>query len=73
MITLGSTARDSISGFKGVVVAMTQWINGRVQVTIAPRALRNGEPIPNHTFDAEQVSPIVEAPQPTPSPGPVRY
>ncbi len=54
-IQLGDIAKDSVSGFRGVVVATTQWLNGCDRITIQPQELYNGQPIEGHTFDALQV------------------
>jgi hypothetical protein len=55
-VRLGDEAKDDISGFAGVVVALTQWLNGCERVTIGPRELKDGKPIENYTFDIEQVT-----------------
>ena len=54
-LKLGDKARDRISGFKGVVVAITEWLNGCQRITIQPEELKDGEPVENYTFDAEQI------------------
>jgi hypothetical protein len=61
-IKLGDQARDQISGFSGVVVAITEWLNGCRRITIQPKALFEGKPIDNNTFDAEQVEKIEDGP-----------
>lgn len=35
-ITLGCKAKDKITGFTGIVIAMTSWLNGCQRVTIQP-------------------------------------
>lgn len=60
-IPIGSKAKDRISGFVGIVVAITYWLNGCVRITIAPQELREGKPIESQTFDQEQVQ-LVELP-----------
>ena len=59
-ITLGSKCRDTISGFTGIVVAITNWLNGCQRITIQPQELKDGKPIESHTFDVQQVE-VVEA------------
>ena len=54
-IALGDVAQDSITGFKGVVVAVTEWLSGCRRVTIQPQALHDGKPIESETFDETQV------------------
>jgi hypothetical protein len=59
-LTLGCVAKDSITGFQGVVIAVTEWLNGCQRVTIQPQQLDNGKRLEADTFDAEQVV-VVEA------------
>ena len=63
VINLGDKARDSISWFEGIVIAITNWLNGCQRITIGPQALHDGKPIESHTFDAEQVVLVTAAPQ----------
>lgn len=36
-VNLGDEVRDKITGFRGVVIGMTRWLNGCVRVGIQPR------------------------------------
>lgn len=55
-IKLGDVAKDTITGFKGVVVARTEWLNGCVRITLQPKQLQeNGKPIDSETFDDTQL------------------
>lgn len=71
-LTLGCVAKDKISGFTGVVIAITEWLNGCQRITLQPQELKDGKPIDNFTFDAEQVEVVtpIEAPQPKKTGGP---
>lgn len=77
-ISLGDKARDTISGFEGIVVAITNWLNGCQRITIAPQKIHDGKVIDSHTFDAEQVAvvtpaaPLAVAPTGGPSIAPTR-
>jgi hypothetical protein len=53
-IKLGDTARDTITGFEGVVVAETQWLHGCRRLTLQPKGLHEGKPIETSTFDEPQ-------------------
>lgn len=54
-IRLGDIARDTITGFEGVVVARTEWLNGCWRLTLQPKKLQeNGKPIDTETFDDKQ-------------------
>lgn len=55
MIPLGAVAKDKITGFEGVVVARTEWLNGCARLCIQPQALHEGKPVEDHTFDENQL------------------
>lgn len=57
-IELGSTCRDIITGFEGVVIARTEWLTGCARVTLQPRALHEGKPVESQCFDEAQVDVI---------------
>jgi hypothetical protein len=54
-VQLGDECRDTISGFSGVCVARTEWLNGCWRITLQPQALDNGKLLPNETFDEFQI------------------
>lgn len=66
-LKLGDKAKDTISGFSGVIVAMTEWLNGCRRITIQPQELFEGKPVDNQTFDAEQVAKVETGPALPPS------
>jgi hypothetical protein len=53
-IHLGDTARDTITGFQGTVVARTEWLYGCRRIVIQPNTLHEGKPIENMSFDEPQ-------------------
>ena len=55
MIKLGDLAKDSISGFEGIVVADCLWLHGCRRLTIQPQKLHDGKPIDAQTFDELQL------------------
>lgn len=63
-IDLGATARDSITGFSGVVVCISYWLNGCQRVTLQPKECREGKPLDYQTFDVQQIE-LVDAPSET--------
>jgi hypothetical protein len=69
---LGDIAKDTITGFEGVIVAWTTWINGCERLTLQPKKMRDGKPIDSMTFDIEQMALVKSiAPPPiTPTGGP---
>jgi len=55
-INLGDKAKDSITGFSGVVVARTEWLNGCIRTTLQPQGLRkDGGVLVSETFDDTQL------------------
>lgn len=61
MIKTGSKARDTVSGFEGLVVARTEWLHGCARITIQPQKLTaDGKPIEAHTFDELQCETVEE-------------
>lgn len=59
--SLGDLVRDTVSGFTGVAVARTEWLNGCWRITVQPKALdKDGKPAPLETFDNFQLE-VVEA------------
>lgn len=54
-IQLGDVARDSITGYQGVVIARTEWLNGCWRIVIQAQELKDGKPIEAQTFDIEQL------------------
>lgn len=59
-IQLGDLVRDSITGFHGIVIARTEWLNGCWRIVVQPQELRDGKPIDALTFDVEQLE-LLEA------------
>jgi hypothetical protein len=55
-VQLGDKARDTVSGFSGVCVARTEWLNGCWRMTLQPQALdKDGKPREPQTFDDFQL------------------
>ena len=65
-ITLGSKSKDTISGFTGIVVCISKWLNGCTRITIQPQELKDGKPLENLTFDVVQVEVVEEKAAPAP-------
>jgi hypothetical protein len=58
----GDTVRDTITGFTGVAVAITTWLNGCTRITVQSKSLHEGKPIEPQTFDTEQME-VIAAPR----------
>jgi len=54
-IQCGDLAKDGITGYEGIVVARTEWLNKCVRITIQAKEMKDGKPVENQTFDEEQV------------------
>ena len=57
MIVLGKEYTDSITGFKGVAMARTEFLTGCVQVLLQPKALKSGAIQAAEWFDEQRIDP----------------
>lgn len=55
VIGLGDKARDTITGFTGIVIGRTEWLNGCVRLTVQAQALKDSSPVEPANFDIEQL------------------
>jgi hypothetical protein len=59
---MGKLATDSISGFKGIVVAFNEHMNAEPRLSIQPEALtKEGVPIAAIDFDESQIKEVMAA------------
>ena len=56
MIRLGDIAKDNITGYKGAVIAITDWLHGCRRLTLQSADMKDGKPIDTFTFDEPQCS-----------------
>lgn len=68
MADLGDRAKDKVTGYTGIVVAKTHWLNGCVRVNIQSEALKDGKPLDAEGFDSEQVEVIAKGVHPVKPP-----
>jgi len=62
MIELGNKVRDNITGFEGIVVARTEWINGCIRFHVQPEKLtKDGKIIDDEWFDAQRLVVVSKA------------
>lgn len=54
-IELGDHAKDTITGFNGIVVGDTQWLHGCRRLSLQPKDLKDGKPIDMLSFDEPQL------------------
>lgn len=73
-IEIGDKARDTITGFKGVVLGITTWFNGCRRHGLQSQKLdKDGKPIPLEWFDEPQLELVEQAaagPETAPTGGP---
>lgn len=76
MINLGDEATDTVTGFTGVAVSRTEYINGCTRVSLQPKIKSDGSLPSYETFDEPQLV-VVEAQKvprgPTNTGGPDKY
>jgi len=63
-INLGDKVKDTITPFTGIVVGITQWINGCDRVTIQQVKLKDGCPQDPYTLDITQVKVVTPVKKP---------
>jgi len=58
MVKLGDRAKDSITGFQGIVTAKHEYLYGCIRFCITPEELKDGTPIEGQVFDQQQLQVI---------------
>ena len=57
MVTLGKTYKDNITGFEGVAISRTTYLNGCVHVALQAPKCEEGKPVEPQWFDEQRVDP----------------
>ena len=52
---LGKEVRDKVSGFQGIVVAVTKWLYSCIRVNVAPKTKKDGTLQESQGFDIDQL------------------
>jgi hypothetical protein len=52
---LGDQVKDRVTGFKGVIMARTQWMNLCIRYSVQARDLQDGKPVPDQWFDENDI------------------
>jgi hypothetical protein len=61
MLTLGQYARDTITGFEGIIICESKWLHGCKRFTLQPTKLtEKGTPVEPQTFDEPQLELVVK-------------
>jgi len=66
-INLGDKAKDIVTGFEGICVARTEWLNGCTRIGLQSDKLKDGVPTDIQTFDEPQLR-LVQADKVKPGP-----
>lgn len=59
-INLGSEVKDLVTGFQGIAVARTQFLNGCYRISVQPPMSKEGKVPENETFDEPQLKLVKE-------------
>lgn len=62
MIKVGQKVEDIVSGFTGIAVARTEWLNGCIRICVQPRLDKDGKFVDSIDFDEPQLKLIDEKP-----------
>jgi len=54
-IDLGDRARDTVTGYEGIVTAITSWLNGCRRITLQAHGLHEGKPFDSYTVDESDI------------------
>jgi len=60
MINLGDKVKDTITGFYGVVVGVTNWLDGCRRIGIQAIELKDGKPFDIEWFDEQRIISLVD-------------
>lgn len=61
MFSNGQLARDTITGFEGVIICESKWLHGCRRLTLQPMKLDDkGAPVGAQTFDEPQLELVSE-------------
>lgn len=60
-VALGDEVKDTLTGLTGVVIAITDWLNGCQRITVQPHELKDGKPVEPSTLDVEQLEVLKHA------------
>ena len=55
MIQLGQKVKDSITGYQGIVVGITTWLDGCVRIGIQSVQLKDGKVLDPEWFDEKRI------------------
>jgi len=68
-IKLGDTVKDKVTPFTGIVVGITDWLNGCRRVIVQAGALHDGKPVDPQSFDIQSVELVAVTQEVASNPG----
>ena len=66
-LEFGQRVRDKITGFTGIVVNVSKWNNGCINVGIKPEVLKDGKPQEVEFIDIQELEIVEKNVHPAPS------
>lgn len=54
-INLGDRVKDMVTGFTGIAIGRTEWLNGCTRITVQPEKLKDGKIVETGCFDEPQL------------------
>lgn len=57
-VQLGDKVKDAVTGFTGIAVGRSEWLNGCVRIAVQSDKLKDGLPTESHWIDEPQLSVI---------------
>lgn len=67
-IGLDMVVKDKVTGFKGLVIARSDWLNGCVRFLVQPQHLKDGRPIDGEWVDEPQLELVEDKEKEKPEP-----
>jgi len=61
---VGDELKDTITGFAGIVMARTEWLNGCLRYQLQPKKLKDGKMQDEAVFDEQQLVMVKPAKKP---------
>lgn len=61
LFELNSEVKDKVTGYKGVIVARTEWLYGCRRYTVQSQEMKDGKPVDAMGFDEAALEVIVAA------------
>lgn len=58
---LGAKARDTVTGFEGIITARNEWLNGCIQYCLKPKVDKDGKIPEGEWIDEQQVELVRKA------------